>query len=43
VRPARDNSERFRRVRGYREIELLVVALQRFEADPEHTFDAQVA
>jgi transposase-like protein len=38
-----DASRRFRRVRGYRELEGLVLALQRFEANQEDAFRAQVA
>ncbi len=38
-----DASQRFRRVRGYRELEALAAALQPFENNEEDTFDAQVA
>jgi hypothetical protein len=38
-----DASQRFRKVRGYRELDRLVVALQRFETHPEEDSEAQVA
>ena len=38
-----DASKRFRKIRGYRELEGLVTALRRFETDQEDALDAQVA
>jgi transposase-like protein len=38
-----DASQRFRRVRGYRELEALTAELQPFENNEEDTLDAQVA
>ena len=38
-----DASERFRKVRGYRELEALVSVLQRLETHQEDALDAQVA
>jgi len=38
-----DASQRFRKVRGYRELETFAVALQHFENQPEDALEAQVA
>ncbi len=38
-----DASQRFRKVRGYRELEALVAVLRRFETEQEDTLAAQVA
>ncbi len=38
-----DASKRFRKVRGYHELEDLVSSLQRFEANSEDALGAQVA
>ena len=38
-----DASERFRRVRGYRELEDLILALRQIENEQKENSDAQVA